>query len=100
MSSRRTFIELLVALPAAVTLAQAQMAPNLARQSPMPIAQAAPQPHARVVPMDFIVKFRLRPSLAPYGPFLVGEDGQAYDFEEVMRAVFEMTRDHWILPRK
>lgn len=92
MFDRRIILRLFAALPLA----------QMAQQSPIQqraIPPATP-PRPRVIPMDFIVRYQLQPTAAPYGPFLFGTNGQAYDFDEVMRAVFEMTREHWYIPKK
>jgi hypothetical protein len=88
MFDRRAILRLFASAPLA----------QMAQQSP--IQHAAPPPRQRVIPMDFIIKYRLRPSATSYGPFLIGDDGQPYDFDEVMGAVFEMTREHWALPKR
>ena len=53
----------------------------------------------RVVPLDVIIKFKLQPTNAPYGPFLLGEDGKSYDFDDVVAVIFEITKEHWQLKK-
>lgn len=87
---RRTVLGFLAAAPLAQMVPSQQVAQS---------ARVAPQ-RRRVVPLDFIQRYKLTPSQNPYGPYLLGQDGMPYDFDDIMWAVFEMTRDHWQIPRK
>jgi hypothetical protein len=100
MISRRKALALLPAIALTSTLeAQSQMQQSV-KAPPLP-APPAPVQRQHVLPLDFIQRYKLRPTTtSQYGPFLLGMDGLAYDFDDVMAAVFEMTRDHWQLPRK
>ena len=85
MQNRRAILRLLAAAP----LAQMAQIPSHATSSVQPVQRR------RVIPMDVIDRFKLRPTMNQYGAFLLGEDGQPYDFDDVLAVIFEMTADHW-----
>ena len=61
----------------------------------LPFAQAqAGPPRKRVVPLEVINRFGLRVS-SGYGPYVLGENGQPYDFDDVVAILFLLTREHW-----
>ena len=66
-----------------------------AATDPQAQQQGAGVQRRRVVPLDVIKRFELKPSAARFGPFLLGEDGQAYDFDDVIGVIFELTAEHW-----
>jgi hypothetical protein len=75
MMKRRQFVGLLAAAP----LAQLQ----------------SKSVRRKVVPLEAIQKFNLQPTHVPFGPFVLGEDGKTYDFDDVIAVLFEITREHW-----
>jgi hypothetical protein len=77
MMKRRNFLTGLAVLP----LAQSQ--------------QSVP-PRKRVVPLEVINRFGLR-VFNGYGPYALGENGQPYDFDDVVAVLFELTREHWAI---
>jgi len=47
-----------------------------------------------VVPRAVVERFKLRPSEG-YGLFVLGEDERPYNLDDVLAALFELTRQHW-----
>lgn len=64
----------------------------------LPLAQVGrqqqPAARRRVVPQNVIDRFNLRPSNG-YGPYVLGENGQPYDLDDVIAILFDITKEHW-----
>lgn len=60
------------------------------------MAQKAPIPERRrVVPMEVIERFKLKPTEGTFAPYVLGYDGRPYLLDDVLDAVFELTAEHW-----
>lgn len=57
-------------------------------------AKKGEQGRRPVIPKEVIEQFDLRPSEG-YGLWVLGEDGRPYALDDVLRVIFEMTKEHW-----
>jgi hypothetical protein len=58
------------------------------------VRRMIPATRKPVIPKEVIAEFQMKTS-DYYGPWVLGEDGKAYNLDDVLHALFQLIKPHW-----